>query len=503
MLFNSYIFIFIFFPLCITGFYLLDKLKSDVYAKVWLIAFSLWFYGYFNYSYLLIMILSIVVNFSLTMWITHKNTKTRWKKFVLTIGIVLNLGILFYFKYFDFFLNTMNDIFKTDYPLKHILLPLGISFFTFQQIGFLVDVYRGDIEEVSFVDYTLFVSFFPQLIAGPIVSQEEMLPQFKTIQGRILDYEKFSRGLTLFVLGLSKKVLIADTLGASVDAGYINIDALNGLDCFLVMIWYSLQLYFDFSGYCDMARGLAEMLGFELPINFDSPYKTTNIIEFWKHWHRTLTRFFTKYVYIPLGGNRKGYARMLANILVVYFLSGLWHGAGYNYICWGMLHGVMYVFTRMWQKTGIYSRINKITTGINGLVKLLITALKLAVNFIYVSLAWVFFRAESVSQACKLISQMFTQTWSGVNYSLSEAMKMDELWYVVKILRVDRYSFSQNIAMIAITVFAILLTLLAPNAAQVSERIKPKIRNSVIIAILGIWCVVSLSNVSTFLYFNF
>ena len=335
--------------------------------------------------------------------------RSESSKVPLVIGIVLNLGVLFYFKYYNFFVSAINDAFNTSILIKKILLPLGISFFTFQQIGFLVDTYRGEVKEVSFVDYALFVSFFPQLIAGPIVSQSEMIPQFRDLKKHSWDGEGFYRGLTLFVFGLAKKVLVADTLGSAVDIGYSSLPVMGGLDSFLIMIWYSLQLYFDFSGYCDMARGLARMLGFNIPVNFDSPYKSDNIIEFWKHWHITLTRFFTKYVYIPLGGNRKGNVRMLINILIIYFLSGLWHGAGYNFILWGMLHGILYVITRA---IGLYGNDKCIINKIPRVIKRLFT-------FIYVSFAWVYFRAESISQGNELIRNILTGNWRNVNYSIS------------------------------------------------------------------------------------
>lgn len=503
MLFNSYIFIFIFFPLCITGFYLLNNVDNSDWAKTWLIGLSLWFYGYFNLSYLGIMILSILVNYGLTMWITRFCDENNVKKKIMALGIALNLGLLFYFKYFDFFISNVNSVFGTDYALLGILLPLGISFFTFQQIGFLIDVYRGDIERVSFVDYALFVSFFPQLIAGPIVSWEEMGPGIRNIGKNRFDTERVVRGLNLFILGLAKKVLIADVLGRAVDVGYASLEYMNGLDSFLIMIWYSLQLYFDFSGYCDMAKGLASMLGFELPINFDSPYKAANIVDFWKRWHRTLTRFFTKYVYIPLGGNRKGEARMLVNILIVYFLSGLWHGAGWNFILWGMMHGVMYVVVRMLQKHLIKERTEKTENiavkGILTVVKGILTI----VNFIYVSMAWVYFRASSISEGTLLIRNILTKSWEGVAYSLSEALKLDEIWYAVKILHLDRFAWSQGLVMYVITIVALLITFICPNANYISTKIKPKLAWAICFAILGIWCVLNLSQVSTFLYFNF
>jgi len=504
MLFNSYIFIFIFFPLCISGFYALSRLKNDVYAKLWLIGLSLWFYGYFNTYYLLIMVLSIVLNYVLTIFLMGKNGGIRRvsRKLILIIGIVLNLGVLFYFKYFDFFLTAVNDVFKLSLPLKQILLPLGISFFTFQQIGYLVDVYRNEVTEVDFVNYALFVSFFPQLIAGPIVSQADMMPQFKTIKDRKIDSEQISRGLVLFILGLSKKVLVADTFGKAVDAGYASMANMGGLDCFLIMIWYTLQLYFDFSGYCDMARGLARMLGFDIAINFDSPYKSTNIIEFWKKWHITLTRFFTKYVYIPLGGNRKGNARMLLNILIIYFLSGLWHGAGYNYILWGMIHGVAYVICRALQLAKKEN--TEKSKALNPIFASAIKVIKTFVTFIYVSIAWVYFRAPSISEGTALLKQIFVGSWTKVDIALSNVFKVSELWYVVKLLHIDRnYLLSQNLLMVVITLAALVVIFIAPNAGEVAKKIKPKLGYALLFAVLGIWCVVSLSEVSTFLYFNF
>ena len=350
MLFNSYIFIFLFLPICLVGFYMLQN-KQATLAKVWLTCFSLWFYGYFNQNYLLIMICSIIGNYfvhclivnarnvefcekcpeqgkmmsSATEQIKSIDTKVRKEvnkgKKVLIMGIILNLFVLFYFKYFDFFIDNVNTLFGSSFPLKHILLPLGISFFTFQQISFLVDTYRGELKvyntnsksnkenPISFIDYALFVSFFPQLIAGPIVVHEEMIPQFNRIGNDTRSKEEkieiFTKGVYVFVLGLAKKVLIADTFGIAVDLAYSNVNAMNGVESLITILFYSLQLYFDFSGYCDMAKGIAGMFGMSIANNFNSPYKATNIVEFWKRWHITLSRFFTKNIYIPLGGNRK------------------------------------------------------------------------------------------------------------------------------------------------------------------------------------------------------
>lgn len=518
MLFNSYIFIFLFLPLCLIGFYILQNRKATL-AKVWLTCFSLLFYGYFNQYYLLIMLCSIIGNYFIHGWIVAARNRQHHNKpkNVLITGVILNLLVLFYFKYFDFFIENVNVIFGSSFPLKHILLPLGISFFTFQQISFLVDTYRGELDEVSFVDYALFVSFFPQLIAGPIVVHEEMITQFdrigKDTRSKEEKVEVFTKGVYVFVLGLAKKVLIADTFGVAVDLAYSNVNGINGLESLITIIFYSLQLYFDFSGYCDMAKGIAGMFGMKIANNFNSPYKAINIVDFWKRWHITLSRFFTKNIYIPLGGNRKGEGRMYLNYLIVFFLSGLWHGAGWNFILWGMMHGVLYVATKWWEnrkKTSVIKNnavlsgldeklVDKITNWKSGVVKV-ISCLG---TFVYVSIAWVYFRASSVEQANTLICNIFRQPWALPGSGFTDAFNLGEFWYVLKILKVTALPYANYYIMILFSIAVLLVTFWGKNIDELAAKFKPTVINATITAVLFIWCVVSLSGVSTFLYFNF
>lgn len=513
MLFNSYIFIFLFLPLCLAGFYILQK-KQATLAKVWLTCFSLWFYGYFNRTYLLIMICSILGNYFFHRVLVenrkqeNEELKRRRGKEILITGVIINLVLLFYFKYFDFFLENINALFGTGIALKEILLPLGISFFTFQQISFLTDTYRGELEKygkaekqiakeeekcrgaVSFIDYALFVSFFPQLIAGPIVVHEEMMPQFERIgkddRNKEEKLEIFVKGVYVFVLGMAKKVLIADTFGLAVDFAYSNVDAINGFESLITIIFYSLQLYFDFSGYCDMAKGIAGMFGMHIANNFNSPYKANNIVEFWKRWHITLSRFFTKNIYIPLGGNRKGEGRMYLNYLVVFFLSGLWHGAGWNYILWGMMHGVLYVMTKWWKKHikthVIFGRL---------------------FTFSYVSIAWVYFRATSVTQANTLLWNVARKPWSLPGSGFTEAFNLGEFWYILKIVKVSALPYAEYYIMILFSLSVLAITFLGKNVDELAAKFKPTVFNAGFMAVLFVWCIVSLSGVSTFLYFNF
>lgn len=489
MLFNSYIFVFLFFPICLFSYYGLVHLRRAETAKVFLIAMSLWFYGYFNLAYLLIMVCSIGANYMFHRLLSH-----RTRKPVVIIAVAANLGVLFYFKYFDFFLSTINAVFGASAALRNILLPLGISFFTFQQISFVVDTYRGEVRDCSLVDYALFVSFFPQLIAGPIVNHEEMLPQFRRIGQQSVLWERIAEGMGLFVLGLAKKVLIADTFGAGVDYGYTNIALLGRVDAILVIISYSFQLYFDFSGYCDMARGIGKMLGIEIPINFNSPYKAVNIIDFWKRWHITLNRFFTKYVYIPLGGSRRGAVRMYVNLMLVFLLSGLWHGAGWNYIVWGAMHGVLYVLTRLWQKS-VKPRVVR-----DNIFMIVVSRLLL---FAYVTAAWVYFRAADIAQANRMLCIAVKGPVQKISAGLAACFQVDEFWYVIKVLHLDNRTYSRYILLWVILGIGIYLSMIGRNAAQRMERVKYRMGSAAFFAVLALWCVLTFSEVSTFLYFNF
>ena len=330
MLFNSYIFIFLFFPICLFGYYGLLHLKRERMARIFLVIMSFWFYGYFNLSYLLIMICSIAGNY-----LFHRALSRKRSRVLMAAAVAANLGVLFYFKYFDFFLSTVNTVFGSSIALRNILLPLGISFFTFQQISFIVDTYRGEVRDCPLIDYALFVAFFPQLIAGPIVRYQDVSGRMGERKVRIRDIEN---GLKLFTMGLGLKVILANQIGTlwnvimTAGAGRLHV-----LVAWLGAFAYSFQIYFDFWGYSVMAMGLGKMLGFSIPRNFNNPYVSRSVSEFWRRWHITLGSWFREYVYIPLGGNRKGSARTVLNLLVVWALTGLWHGADWNFVLWGTI----------------------------------------------------------------------------------------------------------------------------------------------------------------------
>ena len=336
MLFNSYIFLLFFLPFTWCIYYILNHFKCYRFAQGALVAASFVFYGYEDYHLCFILLGTILVNY-LFHYLFLEKIKSSWlRKGLLITGICANFGLLFYFKYFNFLLENLNRFAGGDFTMKNIVMPLGISFFTFQQVSFVVDSYKWEVERVDFLDYALFVSFFPQLVAGPIVLHGEMIPQFRDTSKKKIQFDSLIAGLEYLIIGFAKKVLIADQFARICDAGYAALAELNSISAVLTMLAFTLQIYFDFSGYCDMAIGLGKLFNIEIPLNFDSPYRSFTIAEFWKRWHMTLTRFLTTYLYIPLGGNRKGTARTIFNLFIVWFMTGLWHGINWNFLVWGL-----------------------------------------------------------------------------------------------------------------------------------------------------------------------
>lgn len=499
MLFNSYIFMLLFLPLALAGYYICGAARKYEWGKLWLTAMSLWFYAWFNVHYLPIIVGSILGNYGLYRVLLGDRGRPQRRRrdlYLTAAGVAANLGVLFYYKYFDFFVTNINLAFHADLPLQHVLLPLGISFFTFQQVGFLVDTYRGETKNDSFIDYALFVTFFPQLIAGPIVTHDEMIGQFQDVTKKKWNEENVSKGVHVFVCGLAKKVLVADMFGRAVSWGFENMDSLNGLAAVWMIMSYSVQLYFDFSGYCDMARGIGLMFNIEIPVNFLSPYKAVNMVDFWKRWHMTLTRFFTKYVYIPLGGNRKGKLRTYGNLFLVYLVSGIWHGAGWTFVCWGALHGGAYVLTKRYQAT-----IEKLPRFVTW-----------AATMICVQIFWVFFRADSIGQALQLLGKVAGDyTLSGVPAAFAGQFRTPEFFYLFKLLHLDAAgsgAFASGVLCDYVLMFcymaaAWIMLLCCRNGKEKTDTFRPTAGNAIFIVVLYLWSLVSFSEVSTFLYFNF
>ena len=482
MLFNSYEFVFLLLPITLVVWYALNRFRMYAAAKAALIAASLVFYARFHLSYLMILPCSVGVNFLFGRFLLSDRS-ARLRKAAAVCGAALNLGVLGYFKYFDFFLENVNLLLGTHFSLLGVALPLGISFFTFQQLSYIIDCYRQTVPRYSLSDYALFVCFFPQLVAGPIVLHGEMIPQFADPARRRFSPERFGRGVTGFAFGLAKKVLLADALGVLVEHGFASVSALSSLQAWITMLAYTLQIYFDFSGYCDMACGIGNLFGVELPINFDSPYKALTIEDFWKRWHKTLTRFFTQYLYIPLGGSRKGKARTYRNILIVFLVSGLWHGAGYTFILWGLLHGLAVIFCRAFRK-----RLEKLPKALNWLL-----------CFLFLNVTWVVFRADSLRDAGTLLTRLFAGG-AAILPDLRAALETDILYDVLRNLPIPSVT---PVYMLLLVAVGLLLCLLCKNTQQRLSVWNPNARTFAATAILLALGVLSMSGVSTFLYFDF
>ena len=392
MLFNSYEFIFIFLPISYFIYFYLNKKHLTQSSKAFLVFASLVFYSWWNIKYLPLILISMLFNYTLGRELSKaKVSKTINKKTLLAIGVFFNLALLGYYKYSDFFLINVNRVFNSHIELLHLALPLAISFFTFQQIAYLVDSYRGETKEYDFLNYALFVTFFPQLIAGPIVHHSEMMPQFAKLKNKVVNYKNIALGLFIFSMGLFKKVVIADTFAKWATSGFDGGATLNMLEAWSATLSYTFQIYFDFSGYTDMAIGVALLFNINLPQNFFSPYKALNIQDFWRRWHITLSRFLRDYIYIPLGGNRKGEFRTYTNLFTTFLLGGIWHGAGWTFVIWGILHGAALVIHRLWKKLQI--NMPKILAWF--------------ITFIFINIAWVFFRANTFNDAIRVLKGMF------------------------------------------------------------------------------------------------
>lgn len=502
MLFNSYIFIFVFLPVVLLGWYLLNYRKHYRAAKYFLAGMSLWFYGYFNPYYLAIIIASILGNYLLSFLMKFSGIKL-WDRIALAAGLLFNLGLLFYFKYYDFFFENINALFGTVFTLKHILLPLGISFFTFQQLSFIIDRALRRAEHYSFENYITFVTFFPQLIAGPIVLYREMMPQFENAAGRRFQSESFAKGIVLFILGLSKKVLLADVLALPVNFGFDQTPFLDTPSTLLVILAYTFEIYFDFSGYSDMALGLGKMFNIELPANFNSPYKACSVKELWQRWHMTLSRFFIQYVYIPLGGSRRGRIRTLFNTFMVFFLSGLWHGANWTYVAWGTMQGLLVI----WDNLGIVG-----VKGSNDRVPARVYIprwLGWIFTFGFFNLSLFFFRSSSMADAFQMFKNIFAFKNTGYIFKIAARLDIPEFYVVkqaVNLIRPELLEYAY---------LALFLLLLAVSAFLISRKNAPEIVENAFrsaesegklrfpVALLLVWCIISFSQVSTFIYFNF
>jgi len=410
MLFNSPLFIILFLPITLMVYWMLHAFNRTQAAVSWLILMSFCFYAWWDWRYVGLIAGGIMMNYGIVKKLLHTQQQPH-RKALLILGVVFNLSLLGYFKYTDFFIENINQLLGLSWPILDIILPLGISFFIFQKIAFLVDAYRGEFDRIEFKQFTAFVIFFPQLIAGPIAKHNELFVQFEPKKKIELDWEMMTLGLICFGIGLFKKTTIADTL-ASYSTPFFTQTAIDYtptfIDAWACTICYSFQIYFDFSGYSDMAVGLAMLFGYKLPINFYSPYQATNIVDFWRRWHMTLSRFLKDYLYIALGGNRLGLSRQKINLMLTMLIGGLWHGAAWTFVIWGMLHGLYLSINHLWAEAKMQLGLSGKGGWIGAWMGRLITACGVIV-------AWVFFRSSDLPTAIKIVATMLGFNGMSVN----------------------------------------------------------------------------------------
>ncbi|QDF29531.1 MBOAT family O-acyltransferase [Halarcobacter anaerophilus] len=487
MLFNSYEFIFAFLPIVFfVYFYLLNK-RLIVGAKGFLVFSSLFFYSWWNIVYLPLILSSMLFNYVIGNSLNNSEEKIKSfpRKSILIFGIVANLSLLGYFKYADFFIENVNLALDSSISLLHLALPLAISFFSFQQIAYLVDSYRKETKEYDFLNYALFVTFFPQLIAGPIVHHKEMMPQFASKWNLVKNYKNIALGLFIFSIGLFKKVVIADTFAVWATNGFDTALTLNFFEAWATSLSYTFQLYFDFSGYTDMAIGAALLFNIKLPINFNSPYKALDIQDFWRRWHITLSRFLRDYIYIPLGGNRKGSFRTYSNLMITFLLGGLWHGAGWTFVFWGFLHGIALCTHRVWKYLGF--TLPKVIAWI--------------VTFNFVNIAWVFFRAKEWDDAIKVLKGMFGFSTIVIDSKFEKNLAFLEEYGIV-FGRVT-YDITGGSEVLNWIIIGFLLILCFKNSNERKSIFKTDIKYLVFVVFLFVYSIFKINTFSEFLYFNF
>jgi len=490
MLFNSYEFIFMFLPVSLAIYFILNKKRLTVGANAWLLFISLFFYSWWNVKYLPLILGSILFNYTIGGLLAESDELKKSvvsKKAILVFGLTANILFLGYFKYMDFFIGNINGLFSTNLPLLHIVLPLGISFFTITQIAYLVDSYEGLVKEKNLLSYALFVTFFPHLLAGPILHHKEMMPQFDALRSKVLNYRNLSLGLFLFFIGLFKKVIIADELSTTVKVAFDAAPTLNFAEAWVASLSYTFQLYFDFSGYSDMAVGVGLMFNIVLPINFNSPYKAVNIIDFWKRWHISLSNFITTYLYTPIlrSCSKITFTNSMVAIFVAMFISGFWHGAGWTFIIWGILHGGALVVNHNWKKRKIKMP----------------RFLAWFITFNFVNLSFVFFRAKGWDEAMKVLKGMF---------GLSGFIPA-EAYANFGLMTVFKSKFGKTVlAGIAgrnetfwFLVVALLFALLLKNSNELTDGFKPTWKTFAFVVIISFYTLLNMGKVSEFLYFQF
>lgn len=481
MQFNSYEFILYFLPITLLLYYIANKI-GIIWGKIVIISMSILFYSWGRPRLLVYLGISIILNYLLGVIIE----KTENQKPIIITSLVINIGLLIYFKYLVFGINNINRLFNTSIKIHDIALPLGISFYTFQQIAYIVEKANGNLKNNGLIDYLAYILYFPKLVMGPIIDPVDYICQLNNDGSKKLNLYNLACGIKVFSYGLIKKVLFADTFASSVNWVHANLNVATSMDVFLSVIFYSFEIYFDFSGYSDMAVGISMMMNIELPMNFDSPYKAISVREFWKKWHISLTKFLTKYIYIPLGGSQKGKIRTYVNTMIVFVISGIWHGANWTFVLWGILHGIFSCLDRA---------LNKFEEKVFMPIRWLCT-------FGIISALWALFNAESISEWKLLLSKvLFMQDTSisegfiNVFYMVENNLVKNASWFVF---------LSDNVRGFNMLIFAIVSAFIVfvPNN-NYRDKTKLGWGSLIFSSFAFVWGILCLGAESTFVYYGF
>lgn len=482
MQFNSYGFIFCFLPITVLFYFLANRIKP-VLGKIVLVIASILFYSWGRTNMLLYLGISIFVSYGAVLLIKKWNIKNRFIRLLPVIG---NVGLLLYFKYSGFVINNVNLFTGKEIKIQEIILPLGISFYTFQQIAYIVAVEKSELENTNILDYLAYILYFPKLVMGPIIEPVDYISQINQEKRKKVNVTNITVGIKLFSLGLIKKVLLADTFAGAVSWTYTNMDSATSMECILLILFYTFEIYFDFCGYSDMAVGISSMLNIDLPMNFDSPYKALSIRDFWKRWHISLTGFLTKYIYIPLGGSRKGKIYTYLNTLIVFGISGLWHGANWTFILWGILHGVLSCFDRIFDK----------------FEKKVFIPVRWMLTFGTVSVLWLLFSAETVGQWKTILLRILLMQDTGVSDGLIDTFNVVESRFIYNIFGLNY--LPTNVRGFNMLIF-IAISCFICFVPENNYRKKDTLNAGSLCLAAGafIWGILCLGAESTFVYFGF
>ncbi len=466
-------------PLTVILYYFANKLNV-LAGKLIIIFSSIIFYSFGRADMLVYLSISIVINYCSALLIRRiKN------KLLLSVPIIVNVGLLLYFKYLNFIIENISSFYDSAFKIQNIVLPLGISFYTFQQIAYIVAFEKDELDD-SFIDYLAYILYFPKLLMGPLMEPTDFFLQINDKKRKKVNINSVAAGIKLFSLGLIKKVLLADTFAKAVSWAYANIDVLTSMDCILLILFYTFEIYFDFSGYSDMAVGVSSMMNIDLPINFDSPYKAISIRDFWKRWHISLTKFLTKYIYIPIGGSRRGVVLTYINTLVVFLISGLWHGDNWTFILWGLIHGLLSCFDRMFDR---YE-------------KKVFMPFRWLCTFATVSVLWLLFSAQTVEQWKAILFKILLMQDTTVSAGMIETFNLVENQFIYNLL--DLYSlpaYVRGFNMLMFIIISVFICFVPDNNYKLKEKLNAG--SLVLAAFSFVWGILCLGAESTFVYFGF